>query len=85
MIKLSTRGRYGTRVLLDLALDQNKKGPVKLKEIAQRQRISLQYLEQNEIDSIAAGFLIEGRTGDTIAQSVILDEKINNYLAIYIK
>lgn len=43
-MKLSTRGRYGTRVLLDLALREGKE-PIPLKDIAQRQQISLLYLE----------------------------------------
>jgi len=43
-MKLSTRGRYGTRALLELALHQGE-GPVLLKDIAQRQQISLPYLE----------------------------------------
>jgi Rrf2 family cysteine metabolism transcriptional repressor len=43
-LKLSTRVRYGTRALLDLAL-QPDKGHVLLKDIANRQNISLQYLE----------------------------------------
>ena len=43
-MKLSTRTRYGTRALLDLALYSNEK-PVQLKEIARRQQISLAYLE----------------------------------------
>jgi Rrf2 family cysteine metabolism transcriptional repressor len=43
-LKLSTRVRYGTRALLDLAL-QPDNGPVLLKDIANRQNISLQYLE----------------------------------------
>ena len=43
-MKLSTRARYGTRALLDLALNYNEK-PVPLKNIAKRQNISLYYLE----------------------------------------
>ncbi|MFC1995224.1 RrF2 family transcriptional regulator [Chloroflexota bacterium] len=43
-MKLSTRSRYGTRALLDLALYWGKK-PVQLKDIAHRQNISLHYLE----------------------------------------
>jgi Rrf2 family cysteine metabolism transcriptional repressor len=43
-MKLSTRGRYGTRVLLDLSLHYQE-GPVSLKDIARRQHISLPYLE----------------------------------------
>ena len=43
-MKLSTRARYGTRALLDLALHQSNE-PVQLKDIALRQNISLHYLE----------------------------------------
>jgi Rrf2 family cysteine metabolism transcriptional repressor len=55
-MKLSTRGRYGTRVLLDLALREGKE-PVPLKEIARRQQISLLYLEQIIAPLIAAGMI----------------------------
>lgn len=44
-MKLSTRSRYGTRMLLDLAQYYNQ-GPVQLGDIAKRQNISLKYLEQ---------------------------------------
>ncbi len=44
-MKLSTRSRYGTRMLLDLARYYNQ-GPVQLGDIAKRQNISLKYLEQ---------------------------------------
>ena len=44
-MKLSTRSRYGTRLILDMA--QNYGGrPIQLSEIAKRQNISLKYLEQ---------------------------------------
>ena len=43
-MKLSTRARYGTRALLDLALHADD-SPVQLKDIASRQNISLNYLE----------------------------------------
>jgi len=55
-MKLSTRARYGTRALLDLALHQSE-GPVSLKDIAQRQRISLQYLEHLITPLITAGMV----------------------------
>ena len=55
-MKLSTRGRYGTRVLLDLALHDGKE-PVPLKEIAQRQQISLLYLEHIIAPLISAGMI----------------------------
>lgn len=44
-MKLSTRSRYGTRLILDLARHADR-GPVQLGEIAQRQNISVKYLEQ---------------------------------------
>ena len=46
---LSTRGRYAVMALLDLAKIQQERGratPVKLSEVADRQDISLSYLEQ---------------------------------------
>ena len=55
-MKLSTRARYGTRALLDLALHQSEE-LVSLKDIAQRQRISLQYLEHLMTPLIAAGMV----------------------------
>ena len=43
-MKLSTKGRYGARAMLDLALNYGK-GPILLKGIARRQEISERYLE----------------------------------------
>lgn len=44
---LSTRGRYAVMAMLDLAeLANSSDGPVTLAQIAERQRISLSYLEQ---------------------------------------
>lgn len=46
-MKLSTKGRYGARAMLDLALHYNESGaPVALSGIAERQGISEEYLEQ---------------------------------------
>ena len=59
-MKLSTKGRYGTRALLELALHQGD-GPVLLKDIAQRQQISLQYLEHLIAPLIAGGIILSTR------------------------
>lgn len=70
-MKLSTRGRYAPRVLLDLALHQEE-GRVRLKDIAQRQQISLKYLEHLITPLISAGLVrsIRGpRGGVSIAKS----------------
>jgi len=44
-MQLSTKSRYATRAMLELALNYGK-GPLQLKEIARRQDISDKYLEQ---------------------------------------
>ncbi|MBB5182850.1 RrF2 family transcriptional regulator [Catenisphaera adipataccumulans] len=44
-MKVSTKGRYSLRFLLDLAI-QPRQEPVSLKGISERQPISLKYLEQ---------------------------------------
>ena len=44
-MKLSTRSRYGTRAMLDIAINYEK-GPVSVKSMAHRQGISVKYLEQ---------------------------------------
>jgi len=44
-MKLSTRSRYGTRLILDMAQHQGD-SPIQLGDIARRQNISLKYLEQ---------------------------------------
>jgi Rrf2 family cysteine metabolism transcriptional repressor len=55
-MKISTRGRYGLRTLLDLALHQDD-GLVLLKDIARRQEFSLPYLEHLIAPLIAAGLV----------------------------
>ena len=59
-MKLSTRGQYATRALLDLALHQGEE-PVLLKDIAHRQQISLRYLEQIITPLVATGLLLSTR------------------------
>ncbi len=45
-MKLSTRGRYAVMAMADLARHMPRGEPVRLSEIADRQEISLPYLEQ---------------------------------------
>lgn len=42
---ISTRGRYALRVLLDLAENQDK-GYIAMKKVAERQELSLKYIER---------------------------------------
>lgn len=44
-MKLSTKGRYGVKAMVDLAIHYGK-APVSIKTISQRQNISEYYLEQ---------------------------------------
>ena len=44
-MKISTKGRYAVRLMLDLALN-NTGEPISLKDVAKRQGISDKYLEQ---------------------------------------
>ena len=44
-MRVSTRGRYALRLMLDLAMN-NTGEPVRLKDVAKRQEISEKYLEQ---------------------------------------
>lgn len=55
-MKISTRARYGIRALLDLALNDEKER-VLLKDISQRQEISLPYLEHLITPLITKGIL----------------------------
>ena len=59
-MKLSTRSRYGTRLLLDMAQHYDQ-GPIQLGEIAKRQEISVKYLEQIIIPLKKAHYVLSVR------------------------
>ena len=63
-MRLSTRGRYGTRLMVDLA-QHYADGPIPLAEIAKRQNLSAKYLEQLIILLKGAGLIrsTRGRRG----------------------
>lgn len=63
-MRISTRIRYGTRALLDIA-ENGDNGPVCLRDIARRQGVSQPYLEQMILLLKAAGFVrsIRGARG----------------------
>lgn len=44
MMRISTKGRYALRIMLDLA-QHNDQGPVALREISERQNITPKYME----------------------------------------
>jgi Rrf2 family iron-sulfur cluster assembly transcriptional regulator len=59
-MKLSTRSRYGTRLLLDMAQHYDQ-GPIQLGDIAKRQDISVKYLEQIIIPLKRANYVLSVR------------------------
>lgn len=63
-MKISTKGRYGVAAMYDLALHYGQ-GPVSLKSVAKRQKISEHYLEQLMSTLRKAGFVksIRGAQG----------------------
>jgi Rrf2 family cysteine metabolism transcriptional repressor len=69
-VKLSTKGRYGVAAMYDLALHYGQ-GPISLKSVAERQKISEHYLEQLMGTLRKAGYVqsIRGAQGGyTLAQ-----------------
>ena len=59
-MKISTKGRYALRMMIDTAQNQDK-GFVALKDIAERQNISKKYLEQIVLQLTQAGMLWASR------------------------
>lgn len=55
-MKISTKGRYAIRMMIDIA-QNSRDGNVSLKDVADRQGISLKYLEQIVIMLSRAGLL----------------------------
>lgn len=88
-MKLTTKGRYAVTAMLDLAL-HNEKGPVTLADIADRQGISLSYLEQlfsrlrkqqlvTSVRGPGGGYSLAGTASDVHIAEVItaVDEKVD--------
>ena len=45
-MRISTKGRYALRLMLDIAMNDAEGKPVRVKDIAKRQEVSGKYLEQ---------------------------------------
>ncbi len=61
-MKLTTRSRYGTRLLLDIALHSGGGSPVPSKDTADREGLSLKYLEKL-IKLLKQGGYVTGKRG----------------------
>lgn len=55
-MKISTKGRYALRLMLDIAMNDAAE-PVRLKDTAERQSISVKYLEQIISQLVRAGYV----------------------------
>ena len=88
-MKLSTKGRYAVMAMADLAMCSSEGMPVPLSEIADRQEISVSYLEQlfcklrksglvNSTRGPRGGYLVARELGETRIADIILavDEPI---------
>lgn len=81
-MKLSTRGRYGLRMLIDLSMQ--KENIVTLSSIAHRQDVSPNYLEQVARDLKRARYIrsIKGPHGGYVLAIQPQDIKIGNLLRL---
>jgi Rrf2 family protein len=80
-MKVSTKGRYGLRAIIDLSLNSNGEY-VSLISIAERQGISKNYLEQvfsalrktgivKSVKGSQGGYLLNGKTSEIIVGDVL--------------
>ncbi|MCJ7689897.1 MAG: Rrf2 family transcriptional regulator [Clostridiaceae bacterium] len=80
-MKLSTKGRYGVKAMVDLAINYGEQ-PVSIKNISQRQNISEYYLEQlfsslkkakliKSIRGAQGGYILNRAPGEITIQDVI--------------
>lgn len=82
-MKLSTKGRYGLRAMLDLALS-DEKGPITIHAIAQRQEISERYLEQLLIPLKQAGLVksVRGSQGGYVLGRAPQDISVGDIIRV---
>ncbi|MDA8240768.1 MAG: Rrf2 family transcriptional regulator [Nitrospiraceae bacterium] len=83
MLRLSTKGQYGVRAMYEIARGYNR-GPITIKEISERQDVSVAYLEQilntlrkagiiSSVKGPGGGYVL-GRDPDNISIGAILRE-----------
>lgn len=72
-MKISTKGRYALRLMVDLAQHKSE-GTISLKDISQRQEISLKYLEQI-VPPLSKGGLIKSVRGSQGGYYLLKDPK----------
>lgn len=82
-MKISTKGRYALRVMIDLAIN-NKGEYISIKEISERQEISNKYLEQIISKLNKAGYLkaARGNNGGYMLTRLPKDYTIGDILRV---
>ncbi|GMA52099.1 transcriptional regulator [Alicyclobacillus contaminans] len=80
-MKISTKGRYGLMLLVDLAMNEAG-SPVSLKSIADRQGLSEHYLEQLIAPLRNAGFVrsIRGAYGGYVLAKATTDIRVSDII-----
>lgn len=82
-MKLSTKGRYGLRAMLEMALNEDQE-PMAIRTIAERQGLSERYLEQLLIPLKQAGLVksIRGSKGGYILGRNPKDITVGNIITV---
>jgi len=82
-MKLSTKGRYGLRAMLDMAQNEEE-GPIASHTIAQRQELSERYLEQLLIPLKQAGLVksLRGSQGGYILGRAAKDITVGDIIRV---
>lgn len=82
-MKLSTKGRYGVKAMVDLAINYGKE-PISIKAISQRQHVSEYYLEQLFSPLRKSGLIksIRGAQGGYVLKRDPKDIKVSEIMYI---
>ena len=92
-MKLSTKGRYGLRAMVDIAV-YSQDSPVPISAIAERQNISVRYLEQllpklkkagiiKSIRGAQGGYMLDKDPKDISAGDILRRFNTNRLCSIY--
>lgn len=83
-MKISTRGRYGVRAMMDLAIYGESGIPVYLPDVAKREGISEKYLEQIITPLVKAGLVksVRGRYGGYLLNKPADQIKISEIIKV---
>jgi len=83
-MKISTKGRYGLRALIDLSINGRNGLPVLLSDIAKRQGISDKYLEQIATQLHRAGIVktVRGRKGGYLMNKAENEIRVSDIMKV---